>query len=165
MVHREALARMIERLESFWSPWGITPCTHPTEIVAIVDRMPKADRWRGYGHLFGYPDDAVEFFVEAGLAITEESEVGPGKDREFMQIPTHVSSTGRFTYAVPLDHVPTPTDRALKENAGLILAAYQKRRPHLTNDDDVIETLLRLNDRFEHRATETALRHCHDEEQ
>ena len=41
----------------------------------------------------------------------------------------------------------------LKENAGLILAAYQKRRPHLTDDDDVIETLLRLNDRFEHLPT------------
>ena len=71
----------------------------------------------------------------------------------------------RNTSTLQHDHVPTSTDRALKENAGLILAAYQKRRPHLTNDDDVIETLLRLNDRFEHRATETALRPCHDEEQ
>ena len=150
VVHRDALARMIERHESFWGPWGITPCTHPSEIVAIVDRMPRTDRWRGYGYLFGYPDDAVDFFVEAGVAAEDGRDIGPGKDREFMQIPTHVSSTGRFTYAVPLDHVPTPTDRMLKENAGLILAAYQKRRPHLTDDDDVIETLLRLNDRFEH---------------
>ena len=150
VIHRDALARMIERLAPFWSAWGITPCTHPAEIVAIVDRMPKADRWRGYGHLFGYPDDAVDFFVEAGLAITDESEVGPGKDREFIQIPTHVADSGQFTYAVPLDHAPTSADRRLAECAELILTAYEERRPRMTDVDDTVELLLRLNDRFEH---------------
>ena len=152
VVHREALARMIERLAPFWSPWGITPCTHPAEIVAIVDRMPKADRWRGYGHLFGYPDDAVDFFIEAGLAMDDGHEVGPGKDREFIQIPTHVADSGRFTYAVPLEHVPTPADRALAAGAELILAAYEERRPGMTDVEDTVEVLLRLNDRFEHLA-------------
>ena len=150
VVHRDALARMIERHESFWSPWGITPCTHPAEIVAIVDRMPKSDRWRGYGHLFGYPDDAVDFFVRAGIAAEDGREIGPGKDREFMQIPTHAADTGRFTYAVPIDHVPTSVDRTLRKNAGIILAAYERRRPNMTSEADVIEMLLELNDRFEH---------------
>ncbi|HAW96863.1 MAG TPA: hypothetical protein DCX60_11345, partial [Phycisphaerales bacterium] len=150
VVHRDALARMIERHESFWSPWGITPCTHPAEIVAIVDRMPKSDRWRGYGHLFGYPDDAVDFFVRAGIAAEDGREIGPGKDREFMQIPTRAADTGRFTYAVPIDHVPTSVDRALRKNAGIILAAYERRRPNMTSEADMIEMLLELNDRFEH---------------
>ena len=149
VVHREALARMIERLQPFWSPWGITPCTHPAEVVTIVDRMPRADRWRGYGHLFGYPDDAVDFFVEAGLANDDGREVGPGKDREFVQIPTHVAESGRFTYAVPMDHEPTDADRALAERAALILAAYEQRRHHLRDADDTVEMLLRLNERFE----------------
>jgi len=149
VVHRNALARMIERLESFWSPWGITPCTHPSEIIAIVDRMPRADRWRGYGHLFGYPDEAVDFFVAAGLAITDENEVGPGKDREFIQIPTHVSDSGRFTYAVPLNHVPTPADRRLAEGAALILGTYEGRRSRMNDVADVVEILLQLNERFE----------------
>ena len=150
VVHRESLARMIERLESFWSPWGITPCTHSAEIVAIVDRMPRADRWRGYGHLYGYPDEAVDFFVEAGLAAADGGgEMGPGKDREFMQIPTHVAPTGRFTYAVPLDHVPTTVDRAIADRAGRILAAYEERRLEMDDADDMVELLLRLNERFE----------------
>ena len=140
---------MIERLQPFWSPWGITPCTHPAEVVTIVDRMPRADRWRGYGHLFGYPDDAVDFFVEAGLANDDGREVGPGKDREFVQIPTHVAESGRFTYAVPMDHEPTDADRALAERAALILAAYEQRRHHLRDADDTVEMLLRLNERFE----------------
>ena len=149
VMHRESLARMIERLESFWSPWGITPCTHPAEIVAIVDRMPRADRWRGYGHLYGYPDEAVDFFVEAGLAAADGGEMGPGKDREFMQIPTHVAPTGRFTYAVPLDHVPTTVDRVLADRAGMILAAYEEHRLQIKDLDDMVELLLRLNERFE----------------
>ena len=149
VVHRDSLARMIKRLESFWSPWGITPCTHPAEIVAIVDRMPRADRWRGYGHLYGYPDEAVDFFVEAGLAAADGGEMGPGKDREFKQIPTYVAPTGRFTYAVPLDHVPTTVDRALADRAGRILAAYEERRLEMDDADDMVELLLRLNARFE----------------
>jgi len=151
VVHRESLARMIERLESFWSPWGITPCTHPTEVVAIVDRMPRGDRWRGYGYLYGYPDHAVDFFVEAGLAAEDGREVGPGKDREFVQIPTHAADSGRFTYAVPLGHVPTSADQALAEQAARILAAYEQRRPRMRDVDDVVEVLDRLNDRFESR--------------
>ena len=152
VVHREALARMIERLQPFWSPWGITPCTHPAEVVTIVDRMPRADRWRGYGHLFGYPDDAVDFFVEAGLANDDGREVGPGKDREFVQIPTHVAESGRFTYAVPLGHVPTPVDRALAERAGLILAAYEARRPRMNDAEEAVKALRQLNDQFEQLA-------------
>jgi len=55
VVHRRAFSRMIDRYAEFWSPWGITPCTNPSEVVAVVDRMPRADRWWGYGYLFGYP--------------------------------------------------------------------------------------------------------------
>ena len=149
VVHREALSRMIERHAMFWSPWGITPDTHPSEIVAVVDRMDRGDRWRGYGYLFGYPDDAVDFFVEAGLAAEDGREVGPGKDREFVQIPTFAADSGRFTYAVPTNHVATPTDRWLAENAERILAAYTEARPRMRDARITTEGLLRLNDRFQ----------------
>ncbi|MAC18092.1 MAG: hypothetical protein CMJ23_00140 [Phycisphaerae bacterium] len=149
VVHRRALARMIERHEAFWNPWGITSGTHPSEVVAVVDRMPRADRWRGYGYLFGYPDHAVDFFVESGLAAEDGREVGPGKDREFIQIPTQAADSGRFTYAVPPGHVPTITDRRLAQEAERILAAYAGRRPSMQNVPTTVEELLRLNDRFE----------------
>ena len=128
VVHRKALARMIERHESFWGPWGITAGTHPAEIVAVVDRMPRDDRWRGYGHLFGYPDHAVDFFVEACLSAEDGREVGPEKDRRVIQIPTSAADSGRFTYAVPLDHVSTIADRRLANDAAMILAAFTERK-------------------------------------
>ncbi len=149
VVHREALARMIERHQTFWNPWGVAPCTHPAEIVAIVDRMPRNDRWRGYGYLFGYPDEAVDFFVQAGMDAEDGREVGPGKDRQFLEIPTYRGESGMFTYAVPLDHVATKADREIAETAGRILDAYRQLRPGLDQLDDVMEGLLRLNAGFE----------------
>ena len=151
VVHQNALAGMIDRHESFWSEWNITPETHPTELVEIVDRMPRADRWRGYGYLYGYPDEAVDFFVEAGVAADDGREMGPGKDRQFMQIPTYAAETGHFTYAVPLEHVPTPTDQALAEGAARILDAYEERRPRMLDAGSTVEVLLELNMDFEHR--------------
>ena len=156
VVHRAALARMIERFESFWSPWGITPCTHPSEIVAVVDRMPKADRWRGYGYLFGYPADAVDFFVEAGLAAEDGREIGGGTDRRFIQIPTYAEDTGRFTYAAPLDHLRTAADEALASEASRILAAYTVRRSRLIDAEDIVVELRRLNRDLEGEAIAAA---------
>ena len=149
VAHRAALARMIERFESFWSPWGITPCTHPSEVVAVVDRMPKADRWRGYGYLFGYPADAVDFFVEAGLAAEDGREVGGGIDRQFIHIPTYAEVTGRFTYAAPLDHVRTDADEALARLAASILLSYSKHCGGLRDTEDIVAEMRRFNTYFE----------------
>ncbi len=156
VVHRAALARMIERFESFWSPYGITPCTHPSEIVAVVDRMPKADRWRGYGYLFGYPADAVDFFVEAGLAAEDGREVGGGKDRQFIQIPTFAEDNGRFTYAAPLDHVRTEADEALARTSSSILLSYSAHRGRLHDAEDIVALMRRLNRHFEDAAIAAA---------
>lgn len=149
VVHSVAMARMIERYEAFWSPWGIAPCTHPSEVVAVVDRMPKADRWRGYGYLFGFPADAVDFFVRAGLAAEDGRAIGAGRDRRFIQIPTHAGETGRFTYAVPLDHVPTAGDDALAAEASRILAAYTERTGRMRDTRSMVAELRRLNRRFD----------------
>ncbi len=128
IVHRAALAAMLQREAAFWSPLGITPCTHPAEIVAIAERLPRAERWRAYGLLFGYPNYAINFFVEANLrAEADKSEVGPGKDREFYHVPTASAADGQFTWAVPLAHVERPEDRAIRERAAAIMAAYRAK--------------------------------------
>lgn len=133
VVHRAALAAMLQREAAFWSPLGITPCTHPAEIVAIVDRLPRAERWRAYGLLFGYPNYAIDFFVEATEhARTNGGEVGPGKDREFYHIPTASAAEGQFTWAVPLGHVERDEDRSMRERAAAILAAYRDTAPQVT---------------------------------
>ncbi len=171
VVHREALARTLERHAWFWAPYGVTPGTHPAEVLAVADRMPRGDRWRAYGHLFGYPDEAVEFFVAAGLAADAadaadaavddeddaggertgegaERRVGPGLDRQFVHVPTWAEPEGRFTYAVPLDHEPTRADRALARAAARIRAAYAPRRGDVIDGRRPLAALRRLDDRF-----------------
>jgi len=146
IVHRAALAAMLQREAAFWSPLGITPCTHPAEIVAIVDRLPRPDRWRAYGLLFGYPNYAIDFFVEATeRARTGGGEVGPGKDREFYHIPTASAAESQFTWAVPLGHMQRDEDRALRARAGAILAAYRQAAPRIAATHDPLREIRRLN--------------------
>ncbi len=126
VVHRAALAAMITRESSFWSPLGITPCTHPAEVVAIVERLPKSERWRAYGLLFGYPNYAIDFFITANeRARATGADVGPGKDREFYHVPTASAAESQFTWAVPLGHAERDEDRTIRERAAGILAAYR----------------------------------------
>ena len=153
VIHRAAFARVIDRFDAFWSRWGITPETHPPEVIAVVDRMPRADRWRGYGYLYGYPAGAVDFFVRAGLEADDGREVGPGKDRRFVQIPTYAAETGRFTYAVPLDHTLTEEDDALADKAGRVLRAYSARKAEMGSTARIIGELRRLNRRFDSSVT------------
>lgn len=154
VVHRAALERMLEHYGDFWAPWGIAPDTHPAEVMAVVDRMPKGDRWRGFGYLFGFPPESVEFFVEAGLARAENSTARPPEDRRFLQIPTFGAETGRFTYAVPVGHRHSAADDALADQAGRILDAYRSVRGRVRSPSALVAELQRLDRRFEADARE-----------
>ena len=93
----------------------------------------------------------VDFFVEAGLSAGDGRGVGPGKDRRFIQIPTAAEASGRFTYAVPPEHVPSTADEALARDSEVILAAYLERRHRMRDAGSAVEELLRLNAIFEPR--------------
>lgn len=146
VVHLDSLAAMIEREKGFWSPLGISPSTHPSEIVAVVDRLPRPERWRAYGFLFGYPRYAIDFFVEAThRAHTEGGEVGPGKDRDFFHVPTVSAAEGRFTWAVPRGHAECAEDRAIRHAAARILESFQRVAPEVANTEDPMPLLRKLN--------------------
>jgi hypothetical protein len=76
--------------------------------------------------LFGYPEYAVDFFVEAGL---HQRSTGEFIERDFRQIPTFTSRSGRFVYAVPKLSRPGPEDVALERRATHLLGEYRRRRP------------------------------------
>jgi hypothetical protein len=98
------------------------------EVVMTVEYASPAPRLRGYGYLFGYPDYAVDFFVQAS-----ETQ-GALVPRDFFSLPT-VRGERRFVYAVPKGHEPNDADRALKAAAEAIYADYAARRArHITGD-------------------------------
>ena len=145
IVHLASLAAMIDREHRFWSPLGVSPTTHPAEILAVADRLPKADRWRAYGYLFGYPNYAVDFFVEASTrADGNGAQVGPGKDREFYHVPTASAAQGQFTWAVPIGHMERDQDREIRVRAAAVLDAYRRAASRIAASSDPLREVSQL---------------------
>jgi len=90
-----------------------------------VDKDPTTRRFRAYGHLFGFPEHAIDFFVQAA---EDEEKTGKFVERDFFQIPTFDRLTGGYVYAVPKGYKPAAVDLDLRAKAADILASYQKRR-------------------------------------
>jgi hypothetical protein len=129
VADRAAVAALLRRRADVFAPHGITPATRPAELLAIVERLPRSDRYRCYGLLFGYPEHAVEFFVQADKERDKHPKgIAP---RRFVNIPTFKSKTGRFVYAVPKAHQDNAADQALRNAAAPILDAYRKLRARL----------------------------------
>lgn len=82
-------------------------------------------RFGGYGYLFGYPDEAVNFFV---AAAAEEEFTGKFVERDFYSAPTVSKSTNGFVWAVPKNNVETESERMIKNRATRIYNEYRARR-------------------------------------
>lgn len=125
LFSRPALADMIQRKEKFFSRWSITPHSNPIEALMAVEYSRDASRFAGYGYLFGYPDEAVRFFVDSSI---HQEVTGEFVTRDFRAIATFQRETGQFTYAMPKGAEVTEADLKLKERASKILSAYKARR-------------------------------------
>lgn len=134
VVHREALTAAIEKRPAFWAALGVASDLSAAAVLEAVEQAPRDRRWQGYGYLFGYPDEAVEFFVSAGRI---QDSTGVFVRREFRRIETFRKFGGgeassaplsSFVYAVPLGAPASEADRALREAAAPIYARYVSER-------------------------------------
>lgn len=126
-----SMRNMLAERSEFFHRWGITPASHPLTVLFAVENAEPAARFAGYGYLFGYPDHAVRFFVEAA---NEEEFTGKFVERDFYSIRTFVSDTNRFVYAVPKGHKERTEDLELKRRAELVLNDYLSRRGRYIGD-------------------------------
>lgn len=140
VINRPRLRQALAEKGDFFSRWGVTVNSHPLEVVYAVDKEESSARFAGYGYLFGYPDHAVRFFVQAA---DEEVFTGKFVTRDFISIPTVARETNNFVYVVPKGHVQNDADKALQAKAAPILAEYRKRRAEYIGDGKkgVIEML------------------------
>ena len=153
VVDRRALAELLHAHAAFFAPFGLGPDTHPAEVMAVVERLPKLDRHRALGLLFGYPQHAIEFFLAAEIARDAGTEPAP---RRFVQIPAFVSPTGRFVYAVGKDDPERPEDRDLATAAAPRLQRYRELRAEVREDD--AEALLALTQQLQQEFAPAAAR-------
>ena len=136
VYRRSRLRRLLTEEQAFFGQWGFGPGTAPEVVLTAVEYENRADRYRGYGYLFGYPRHAVDFFVRASL----EQDANGGKlvPRQFFQVPVFSGSTGRFTWALPQGQPPTPADSALYRAAAPVLARYRQLRPRYLRPDGTL---------------------------
>jgi hypothetical protein len=131
VIRTTTLKKKIEQQYSFYTKLGITANTRPATVLAITEYEQKYTRWRSYGYLFGYPNYAVDFFVEAGNSQDSTKEF---VERDFFSIPVYAEKKGHFTYAMPKDHQPTIIDSALYNKAIITLEKYKKVRKKYTTE-------------------------------
>jgi hypothetical protein len=120
-----SMRNMLTERSEFFQRWGITPASHSLTVLFAVENAEPATRFAGYGYLFGYPDHAVRFFVDAA---NEEELTGKFVERDFYSIRTFVSDTNRFVYAVPKGHRERQEDAELKRRSEAVLSEYIDRR-------------------------------------
>lgn len=141
LYHRQSLRAAIGRQAAFFARLGVTPSADPRDVVGAVENAPQADRWRGYGYLFGYPDEAVDFFVQAGIEGERTKQIVP---RDFRRVETYTKFPERqggplvnssFVYAVSKGAAESAGDRALREAAAPLFTRYRSlRAQHIRPD-------------------------------
>jgi hypothetical protein len=132
VAHRPALRRLIASDPPFWAGLGVTPSSHPAEVMPAAEGAPDLTRARALGDLFGYPRHAVRFFVAA--TFTQGYFGTKLVPRDFVHLPTFGGEKGRFVYAVPKGHRLNEADDRLRAAAAPILAEYRRRRVEAVGD-------------------------------
>ena len=122
---RAAVARVMGRQPRFFTALGLTPATPVGETLLTIEVADAATRFRGYGWLFGYPDAAVDFFVEAAASQERTGTLVP---RDFRSMPTFSHPTSQFVWARPKGAEDSEAELAIERQAREVLERYRALR-------------------------------------
>ena len=126
ILHEPTAALRIQKHSDFFRRIEVYPFNDQLPaLLQKIEYAPRYHRFEGYGHLFGYPASAVQFFVQAEKFHDETGQFVP---REFISIPTHQADSGSFVWAVPVGHQRNEEEKRIQENAAAILARYRLLR-------------------------------------
>ncbi|EGK00288.1 hypothetical protein [Dysgonomonas gadei] len=145
VVRKSSLDSLLKAKEEFFGQFGLVPGTDPNVVVSTIECSDKFERWRGYGYLFGYPDYAVDFFINAFL---ETESTGKFVERNAFRIPTYsMPEMGNFVYTYPKEHTPTAeVDSAIYYKGVHILDNYRTLRNKYMNADSTVQSYKLLQD-------------------
>jgi 5'-nucleotidase (lipoprotein e(P4) family) len=138
VLRKSAVAACVRRNQAFFGHFGFVPESDPVSVVMATEYEDKYDRYRAYGYLYGYPEHAVTFFVEAARAQDSTKEF---VKRDFFQIPVWSGKQGHFVYAVPKGYAPADIDSAIYNAAAVILEQYRAIRPQFMNADSSLRAV------------------------
>ncbi|MDR1645372.1 MAG: hypothetical protein LBS05_06060 [Tannerellaceae bacterium] len=144
-VRISALDSLLKAQESFFGQFGLVPGADPNVVAAVIENTGSYERFRGYGYLFGYPDHAVDFFVDASLTLDRS---GTFVERAFFNIPVYAGQEGYFVYANPASYAPSDVDSSLYYRAVDVLDRYETLRSQYLNADSTLRAFHLLQDFF-----------------
>ncbi len=121
----EPLRRLVRAHEAEFASLGVSPHSHPVEVLMAVEHADELQRWRGYGRIFGFPPAAVNFFVRAG---EHQQRTGEFVKRRFVSLPTFARAERGVVYAVAENAAETPEDVRLRQSVEAALLEYRERR-------------------------------------
>jgi hypothetical protein len=145
VVRIRELDNLLREKECFFGQFGLVPGTDPNVVATVIESCDPYERWRGYGYLFGYPDYAVDFFVNAAK---QKEQTGKFVKRNFFRIPTYaMPDEGNFVYAYPADHAPTAeVDSVIYYRAMEVLDDYREIRNSYLNADSALQSYKLIRD-------------------
>ncbi|MDR1357710.1 MAG: hypothetical protein LBJ58_08590 [Tannerellaceae bacterium] len=144
-VRISKLDSLLKKQEGFFGQFGLVPGADPSVVASVIENAGVYERYRGYGYLFGYPDQAVDFFV---LASLELNTTGTFVERSFFNIPVHAAKGGYFVYANPAAYEPSVIDSAIYYKAADVLARYEDIRGKYLDADSALRAYKLLQDYF-----------------
>lgn len=148
VVRVSVLDSLLKAKESFFGQFGLVPGADPAIVVSTIENADKYERNRGYGYLFGYPDYAVDFFIDAAVNTKKNKEL---VSREFFQIPVYAGDKGYFVYVYPKEQeLNLANDSILYYKAEKILTNYKKIRNNYLNVDSTVRAHQLLIDYYKH---------------
>jgi hypothetical protein len=139
------MRRLVRDRIAFFGPYGLSPASDPLETLMAVEYDQTTARLRGYGYLFGYPDYAVDFFVEASDA---QKAGGAFVERDFISLPTFLGER-HFVYAAPKGHQPNDADLQLRAAVQQVYADYLPRRARHIKDGSAAGVLPLVREWFD----------------
>lgn len=144
-VRISLLDSILTKEASFFGQFGFTAGADPATVVTTVENADRYERLRAYGYLFGYPEYAINFFVEA---FETNDRTHKFTKRNFFQIPAYATDKGAFVYAYPPNHTPNNIDSTLYFKAEKVLKQYKALRKDYLNQDSTLQSKKFLDEFF-----------------
>ena len=140
---RDLLNQLFIDKAQFFGQWGFTKNSDISTVLTTIEFESRNDRYRGYGYFFGYPDYAVDFFVDASIS---QEQTGEFVKRDFFHLPVAVGTDGYFTYATPKGYMPNQLDSSIYYRATTALDYYESIKRKYVTSEDQMDALLLISD-------------------
>ena len=143
VCRKDLLGDLLQDNAPFFAQWGFVSKSNPAVVLTAIEFEQRNDRYRAYGYLFGYPEHAIEFFVNASI---DYQKTDTFVKRSFFNIPVFAGVKGHFTYALPENVTPSVKDSLLFKKASKILNEYKAIRPKYVNGKGALKSVKLLRD-------------------